>query len=776
MNRRTFNRLAGLTAISGCVQGIAETLEAGSAGPRLIVSNQSRGSQRPVSVQCEVVEVIPPHRHPQLTYWFWHPDTLADSQYLQDVKNMAEKSAYTMAIMTSRENLDPPGQGVDFYDFEGMRNTVSQTVRAAHEHNLKIGLQVWEFWALTRINDPITRARPPLPIEQSLALVTEGEAVLDTNGYAEYSVASTEGRDREPFHSEVLKVFAFQKKAEGVYAEDSLVDITSAVKTIRADGASVTLAIDAPARMAGATAYVLVAHYYDYPDLFNDVMIETFRDLLQHYADIPFDGTALDEFGYMMLKPKRVQPFRDRFYGHAFATEFKRRKGKDLERTLFDMRFAPEGKPEVRMRAINWYFEVMRDGPLRVEKAFYKMSKDIFGPKTFAGIHNTYHNGLESDDLWRVGLNWWTVPREYGQSDENWGMPERMGLIMAHSEPVTFDQYYGGNLEAFLQKAFAEARFGGRTHYLAWNDTRTGRINMAEAVEGGKYAAIRDVEQKIRLLNQFDPPAPKLPVLVVFGIPAQINWFPDYAARSAWDLHGKLEIQHKAMTIWQAGYPCALLPSDFIDSGQIEIGAGGYPIINGHRFDCLVFLYPQYAKHTTLEFLERFTQCGGKWMLEGDATHDFNGGDIRIRFENLAARATVRGFDISALSRLGAQPNPLQNGAMMEDGSVIFTDIASWQASQPRTFTVNLAGHEFSGSYIGVCALKVDEGGDVEKLACGGFSQLNRDGKEVLSLERPADAVITRTSNGEYKAIVATELGKQPCLSRTIHLPSKSVR
>jgi hypothetical protein len=698
------------------------------------------------------VERMPSARHPQLVYWFWHPNTLADSQYLNDVESMAEKSSFTMAIMTSRENIDPPGMGVDFYDFERMHEPFAQVVRAAHEHNLKIGMQVWEFWALTRINDPITKLRPRLPIEQSLALVTEGEVLLDAHGHANYSVTSTEGRDRDPFHSEVLKVWAFRKTAEGYYAEDSLVDITASVKTMKADPSSASLSIDALAHCAGYTAYVLVAHYYDYPDLFNDVMTDTFRNMLEHYADIPLDGTALDEFGYMMLKPKRDGPFRDRFYGRAFAAEYKRRTGMALDRVLFDMRFAPQGKPEVRIRAINLYFDVMREGPLRVERAFCKMSKAIFGPKTFAGIHNTYHNGLESDDLWRVGLNWWTVPREYGQSDENWGMPERMGLIMAHSEPVTFDQYYGGKLEAFLQKAFREPRFGGRTHYLAWNDTRVGRINMTDAIENGKYAAIEEVEQKIRLLNQFDPPAPRLPLLVVFGMPALINWFPNYEARSAWDIHGKLDIQGKALEVWKAGYPCALLPSDFIDNGEITFDAAGHPMIHGHRFDCMVYLYPQYAKRATLEFLDRFTQHGGKLMLEGDATHDFEGRDITAWFDKIAARATIRGFDVQQIVGLGVHTNPLDDKAFMEDGSVVFTDFDSWQAKHAKPFAITMAGHEFSGSFVGVCALKVDTLGTVEKFVCGGFSELLRDREPIFSLEHPADAVVTRNSDGRFHA------------------------
>jgi hypothetical protein len=758
LDRRTFGKLAGLAAVGAWIDaqtaGAQEADFTEKSEAASVHGNSSKSKQPQAAYDCHYVEKMPPARHPQLVYWFWHNDTLAGKQYLRSVENMATESSFSLAIMTARTGFDPPGAGVDFYDFDKMHGPFAETVRAAHQRNLKIGMQVWELGALTRANDPTAKALPCLPVAQSLALITEGEAVLDANGHADYSVVSTEARDRQPFHSELVKVWAFRKTAEGYYAETSLADITDSARTMKADAASVTLSIDAPVTFAGCTAYVLVSHYYDYPDLFNAVMSDNFRNVLEHYSDIPLDGTALDEFGYMMLNPKRVKPFRDRLYGHAFAAEYAGRTGAGLERALFDMRYAPDGKPEVRIRAINWYFDVMRDGPLRVERAFYNMSKEIFGPNTFAGIHNTYHNTMRSDDLWRVGFNWWSVPREYGQSDENWPMPQRMGLIVAHSEPVSFDQKYGGNLDFFLEQAFRESRFGGRTHYLAWNDTRLGRINMAGTVPSGKDAAIGEVEQKIRLLNHFDPPAPKLPVLVVFGMPALIDWFPDYDARNDWDINGKLGIEQKALAVWAAGYPCALLPSDFIDSGQITYNGEGHPIINGHVFDCMVFLYPQYAKETTLKFLDRFTRHGGKLMLEGDATHNFDGHDIKGRFEEIAARATVRGFDVNQIARLGAQVNSLDSGALMEDGSTIFTDFTSWQTKQPKPFTVKMAGHEFSSSYVGVCALKVDAAGDVEKFACGGFSKLLRDGKEILSLERPADVVITRTGSGNFHVTV----------------------
>jgi hypothetical protein len=243
-------------------------------------------------------------------------------------------------------------------------------------------------------------------------------------------------------------------------------------------------------------------------------------------------------------------------------------------------------------------------------------------------------------------------------------------------------------------------------------------------------------------------------VLVVFGMPALINWFPDYDARSAWDIHGKLRIQQKAAAIWRAGYPCALLPSDFIDNGEITFDAAGRPMIHGHRFDCMIYLYPQYAKSTTLDFLDRFTRHGGKLMLEGDATHDFDGNDIATRFKEISACATVRGFDLQRIANLGVQPNPLDGGAYMEDGSAIFTDCASWQTKQAKYFSVTMSGHEFTGNFIGVCALSVDPTGNVEKFVCGGFSELLRDGEPIFSLGHPADVVITRDGSGSLHTVI----------------------
>ncbi|HEX4119067.1 MAG TPA: hypothetical protein VH619_00465, partial [Verrucomicrobiae bacterium] len=181
-------------------------------------------SALPVLGGVQYVETMPPARHPELVYWFWHSNTLANAQYLRDVDNMASNSAYTMALLTER--------GVDFYDYDKMHEPFAQTVRAAHQHHLKVGLQLWEFWSpMQGRTADVTKAQLGLNVDQAQALVSEGEVVLDAAGHANYSVTCTNGRASRPFHSEALKVFAFRKTAEGYYAENSLMDITSSVKT-----------------------------------------------------------------------------------------------------------------------------------------------------------------------------------------------------------------------------------------------------------------------------------------------------------------------------------------------------------------------------------------------------------------------------------------------------------------------------------------------------------------------------------------------------------------
>ena len=268
---------------------------------------------------------------------------------------------------------------------------------------------------------------------------------------------------------------------------------------------------------------------------------------------------------------------------------------------------------------------------MRIEQEFYRYSRQIFGVNNFAGIHDTFHNHLTNDEVWATGINWWTIPRQYGMSDEDLSLPLRMGLLISHPGAIMYDQFYGFDLERFAAKAMNDARFNARLHYHGYNDTGRWGADLSSAAF---LAKINPVERKIRLLNQFDPAAPKLPLLVVFGMPALLNWYPDEATRNEFDVNGSLHIEEKVRAIWDAGYRCAVVPSDLIDNGELKLDLSNHPVLNGHTFQAIVYLYPQYAKRTTLDFLDKFAiSHGGALMLEGEATNDFEGAPVGRQFE-----------------------------------------------------------------------------------------------------------------------------------------------
>jgi len=113
-----------------------------------------------------------------------------------------------------------------------------------------------------------------------------------------------------------------------------------------------------------------------------------------------------------------------------------------------------------------------------------------------------------------------------------------------------YDQFYGWDIHRFAQKALNDARFDARLHYHGYNDTGRWGVDLSTAPF---LTTINPVERKIRLLNRFDPAAPRLPLLVVFGVPALLNWYPDQGARNGYDLNGSLHIEEKVQAIWDAG-------------------------------------------------------------------------------------------------------------------------------------------------------------------------------------------------------------------------------
>ncbi len=129
-------------------------------------------------------------------------------------------------------------------------------------------------------------------------------------------------------------------------------------------------AIDGGAALAGYTVYVMTLHYTACGDMFSSFYPDNFRATFEAYKDIGFDGSALDEFRYLTIGRGTKEDFRERMYTPAMAKYFKQHTGKELARTLFDMRYAPANDPAPRIWAIDHYFDTLRQGPLLVEQRF----------------------------------------------------------------------------------------------------------------------------------------------------------------------------------------------------------------------------------------------------------------------------------------------------------------------------------------------------------------------------------------------------------------------
>ncbi|HEY4063081.1 MAG TPA: hypothetical protein VGM30_14345 [Puia sp.] len=691
--------------------------------------------------EIQYVKRFANEHHPEIGYWFISPALLPGERYIRYLDSIAEMDPYTLLFLSSRE-------GADFYDFKLWHPVFQKIVAEAHRLGIKIGFQIWgEVKAV--------------PLENAERMIVEDEVMLDESGGAERRIKARYIRFPDRLlKTGLFKVYAFKKTADGFYDPATLKDITDRCETAEPDKETLEVRIKGGAEVKGLTACIMTQEYIYQSSSFGADEIGRFTGSMRAYADIPFDGMALDEYGNKFVaRPVELKgaPFRGRWYSPAMAKAYGQATGLSLVRTLFDGRYAPQGRPEVRMRAINEYMDFMRRGANRVENGVYKRSREIWGPQIFSGIHNTYHNSLINDEIWANGIGWWDAPRAYGQTDEKTPLPTQMGIAMAHPMNAMYNQYYDIHIPNVITKALTDLRYGIRTHYHALNDKRPNRSDLEspEAVEG-----INKVENCARLLNKFNPRLPEVKLLVIFGREALSNWYPNEADRGEYDINDKLGIEEKAKEIWNAGYPDALVPSDLIASHKLVLGPDGKPVMNGHRFDAILYLNPQYAREEEIKFLESFLARGGKLMIEGEATRDFMGRDITARWQSIYRKSAVRGYSVAGLPGLGIQKTLLPDGCKTEDGAYVFTDIGSLNGPGSAGFVLDLpGGGRYTGQYKGLIALSFDKAGGVRKLAAAGLTELKKGDRVLLRFDHPTDVFFTAAGKGG-KLIIADAEGR----------------
>jgi len=281
--------------------------------------------------------------------------------------------------------------------------------------------------------------------------------------------------------------------------------------------------------------------------------------------------------------------------------------------------------------------------------------------------------------------------------------------------------------------------YGIRTHYHAINDIQKWGVSVEQPEA---LAQINRVENQARLLNHFNPSFPKIKLLVIFGMEELANWYPDSTKRGMMDINVSLKIEEKAEQLWNAGYLNALVPTDLIADGRLKLNVKGKPEIQGREFDAVVFLAPQYARKSTFDFLKSYVDKGGKLMVEGTATHDFDGKNISKQWNEIAEKAMFKSFTVNDIPKLGISKREFPNGVLNEDGSYTFTEIKDFQILKSGR-----NGDTFTIKCNGLAAIKISENGKLEKLVASDFSSLMANGKTILSVEKPTDISVV-VNNG----------------------------
>lgn len=656
---------------------------------------------------------------PNSLLWNFEYNSLVKKKYLKDLDFIKANTSVNYVVIS-------PRNGVQLKNLQQCHGMLQELTEHAHQIGLKVALHLVANTGFYNAifstgNHPAIDQAEVFPIsdpDKAEAITRDIELIADENGYAEYTHKAIWGRSKiMPIYAEVLAAYAFDKVEEGFYREGSLQEITRKVRITDARTNLTRLEVDLGKENCGKHIFVLLAQYYNSYAV-SDAWDE-FKTLIDAYSDIPLDGVQMDEYGYMVLNTNSIgrgeePPFRGRIYSKGMKAYYRDQHNLDLDRLLFDMRYAPDSDESVRIKAINTYFELLRVFPLEIEKKVYEYSKKVFGEDCYVSCHNTFHNNLESDEIWRTACNWWDIPRDWGHTDEDICFPVRWGIMLACRNPIMFDMYYSAQSETHYDHMIQGAAYNCREFHHAYDDFYWG----TSFTDPEFLKNIKALDCKIANLNDFQVEYPQMDLLVIFGAAAQNNWYPNYEARGIWDIDSTLHIQDRVQEIWDAGYRCALVPDYAIEDGRINLN-GDRLSFNGYEFTHCLFLYPKYAKKETYQFLNKAEHDGVKLAVIGPGNVDFNGEKAEL------SALHYDDFSLSILDDLACPRSAMPGGCIYRDGSFSLVSRGLLDGgSTPFDFTVD--GISYTGSHTGLLAYR---NGKCAMATAG--SELFVDGKPV---------------------------------------------
>lgn len=637
------------------------------------------------------------NKPPKALYWFFTSETVKGKKYLKDIDYVAEKTDFDYLGIICQD-------GVIKENIDQCHPIFAEAVEYAHKKGIKIGLTISGVKGFLNAKFDATREEAQLEtytidnLENAQALIQEYELTLDKNGYCCFEHNAEGARQKiRPLYNKLVKVYAFEKTADGFYKEDSLCDITQHVRILESRTHKMTAEIDVGNTLSEKNVYIAVAQYYNSNELFGTADCDARKKLLDAYSDIPFDGICMDEYGYMLLDTNSVNkgslpPFRKRFYSSGQKRFFESEYGTDLDRLLFDMRYAPENDDSIRIKAINLYFDSLRQPIIKNEILVAEYAKKLFGKNIYISAHNTFHNNMEQDEIWHTACAWWDLPRKYGHTDEKLPFPIRMGILLSAESPLMMHMYY---YKDHYREMAEDAPFNIRIFHHALDDFYWGdSFREPQLVEN-----IRKMENQIARLNSFQTAPPKMDLLIIYGYNAQNNWYPNKENRNVWDINGSLDIFGICNEIWENGYRAALVPDYAITDGRVTV-KNKKVCYNGYEFSNCLFLYPQYAKKDVFKFINNAYNSNVSISVVGEGNIDFDGE------ENQLSTPVNPNFSIELPEKMGCEKLGIPNGCIYTNGGFCVMHLEGMLNGVATPFDFTADGVHYSGVSTGMVAYR----------------------------------------------------------------------
>ncbi len=605
------------------------------------------------------------HVYPSVIYWKWS-DAHFDGRYLRDIDDLVSRSCYSHIYVTTHwcHALTSSAE---------IKEHVKRAAAHVHSYGRKF---VFELDARAE-KTKFVRQYP----EHRFGYLYFAQFVADSDGYGEYdhTIVTQNGGElylgNNQCGERVVVAYAFSEN-EGIIDLSSVKEIEASLK--REDGSHVKVFVSDPS-LAGKNIFIALFSIFDFPDFWSDAFRKTMRELFQFYADVPLDGVCLDEFGFPWhpdfdFKPTSYMRWNScPYYGVSMADAYQKKYGRDY---LFDMFLAHargiENKPKAA--ALNRYYEFIRKINTDIEEEYFSLAKKTFGSDCFVGAHATWFAIEEVDctpEIWKDGLDWWGVKRDYGFTDEIMIYPVRTALAHKWRAPIFYNEWYGEatfEFDNFYEEMWNNFRFGGRTLVLGYQSEYE-RGTVTEFYPKGELEKISAIEEKIAVSEQ--KASPKSDILIVFGIESACNTLSNLNGNKVWG-YWRSSLKESfilARDIWIMGYQCDLVPTSEIYDGCLTVDEAGVHYGN-ETYKCVLFHNLQFSKKQTADFVERVKKEVPALVM-GEVTADFNGDPFCIPCDY---KNRVQAYDLKQFfDQNQVCSNRVQNGCIMQDGSIHFT-------------------------------------------------------------------------------------------------------